>query len=223
MFTVATALTRLAAGKFNLTLTPYGVMTAGQLLQRINEILEKFYDRGTWRGVTSTVSLTSTAGIITLAAAYLRLDGLGIPSLNAVVPIKPPGFQFSTGGPRPQDFNLYGNILALDMGDNGSGQRQYQLTGSTDALDSMTFSGLARKRFNYITDTATVVAPDCYGAINKAWRAMNAEDEQADSLAQSLWAQAFAELNGNMEEFETEIRQVQVQPAFAMGASRGCH
>jgi hypothetical protein len=215
-FTIANALARLSGSKFNMFLTQNGVMSNVQQLQRLNEVLEKFYDRGDWRGVHQNVSLTSVSGVITLTSSYLRLDGLGIPANNFVVPIKNMAFAYQVGGPMIQDWTNYGKTIAIDMGENSSGLRQYQITGSATANDALTFSGLARRRFNWITDTSTVVVPDCFGALQTGVRAMAAEDENDIATAKELWSQAFAELDDNHEEFEAPQSSgiLQLDPLF---------
>lgn len=222
MFTVSQALTRLTSGPRNLFITSQGTLSAGQQLQRVNEILEKFYDKGDWRGVHVPVALTSVLGIITLDAAYLRLDGLAIASCNFIVPIKNMSYGYQVGGPGLQDWTEYGNTVALDMGDNSSGLRQYQITGCPDANDVLALTGLARKRFTWITDTSTVVVPDCFGALRTAVLAMNAEDEQATEIASKLWADAFTELDNNHEEFEAPQSAgiLQLDPALPPPAYR---
>lgn len=200
-FTIATALSRLTTQQRSPFVTTYGTMNAAQQLQRINEILEGFYDEGDWRGLHATVSLTSTSGIITLVAAYLRLDGLGISANNFVIPIKNMAYAYQVAGPGIQDWTKYGKTLAIDMGDVG-GVRQYQLTGDTTANDALAFTGLARKRYVYATDTTPTVIPDSYSALEIGVRAFAAKDASANDLYKDLWAQALARLAGNAEEFE---------------------
>lgn len=214
-FTVATAITRLTGSGVNAFPATFD---AGKQLQRINEVLEMFYDQGTWRGLHDTISLTTTSGIITLSATYQRLDGLSIPAQGTIVPIRSMQWAFSPGGPGTQDWTLYSELVAIDLGDNGSSQRRYQVSGNTTATDALTFSGLARKRFTYITDTASVVSPDCYRGIKLGVEAMRWKDEGDDARYQSVFAEALQALNGNLQEFDPDFRQVIVQPSFGMGS-----
>lgn len=215
MFTVATAITRLTSGPTN----AFGdnSITSPQQLQRVNEVLEYFYDQGTWRGVQAAASLTSSGGIITLASSYQRLDGLVLPQYAQKVPIKSQQWAFQQGAIHAQDWSTFGDLLAIDMGDNASGQRQYQLTGNPTNLDALTFTGLARKRFNWITDTATVVAPDSYQALVKGVLAFRAIDNQDKDSFERLMAEAMTCLNGSLGEFEVEEKSIQVECTTGAG------
>ena len=224
-FTVATAITRLTGGARNLFSTSWGTLSAGQQLQRINEVLAAFYEEGTWRGVHTTVSLTTTSGIITLDEAYLRLDALQVTTEGelARIDIRDQQYEFQPNGPGIDPLRGFCHI-AIDLGDHTNGRRRYRLTGaSADAdilteVDALTFSGLARKRFVWITDTATVVTPDCYSALELGIRAMNAADEQANEVSKDLWAQAFAKLDAGLGEFEAgnELGCMQIDPLCAV-------
>lgn len=213
-FTYSTAITRLGAGATS-CFKPGS--TDAQKLQRLNEVLERFHEFGTWRGVHETISVTSTSGIITLAAAYLRLDALAIPSLAQKVPIKSQQWAFSSGGPMVQDWSLYSFLVAIDLGDNSSGVRRYQITGDTDYLDSLTFSALARKRYTWVTDIGTTVIPDSFQALRQGVLALAMEDEGDDEGCKMLFAEALSVLNGNLQEFEPEERQMVVAPEMGGG------
>lgn len=197
-------------------------MTSVEHLNRVNEVLDRMYNDGTWRGVESVVNLTTTGGILTLSASYIRLNKLAIPAQNIDVPVRPMGFQFSPNGPMAQDFTLYGPTIALDQGET-SGQRKYQITGDTATLDTITFRGWVAARFTYITDTSTVVVPDCFPALRIGVLALGKEDAGAISERNTLWSDCIRMLNGNLQEFQPDFRQVHVQPAFAMGSNSGIH
>jgi hypothetical protein len=216
VFTVATAITRLTSGPTNIF--GDGSLTSGQQLQRINEVLEYFYEFGTWRGVQTPIPLTSTNGIITLSASYLRLDGLTIPAYAQGVEIKSMGWAFSANGPKFQDWTQYATCIAMDMGDNSSGLRQYQLTGGTTQLDALSFEGLARKRFTWITDTSTVVTPDSYDGLVQGILAFRARDNQDRDAFNTYIGMALQSLNGNLQEFGPDDRQVQVELTTGMGS-----
>lgn len=220
MFSVATAITRLTSGGFNAFPASF---SAGNQLQRINETLEMFFDQGSWRGLHDTISLTSTSGIISLSSAYQRLDGLSVPAQNCPVPIRSMTWAFSPGGPGVQDWTLYSELIALDMGDNASGVRRYQVSGDATAADALTFSGLARKRFTWITSTADTVVPDCFRALKLGVEALRWKDEGDDARYQAAFAEALQALNGNLQEFAPDFRQVNIQPCFAMGSIPNVH
>lgn len=193
-------------------------MSAGQQLQRINEILDSFYEDGTWRGVRLPLALTSSSGVITLPAGYLRLDKrIRITTdghYGCFIDIVGPEWRYRANHPGTCD-------KAVDLGDNASGQRQYRLTEDTEqyaTYDALTYEGLARKRFVYITDTATVVVPDNYSALELGWRAKHAQDEQANELAKDLWGQAFAKLDAGLGEFE-QGNEMGVMPMDPMSAA----
>lgn len=219
-FSAATAITRLTSGPVNAFKA--GISSAQQL-QCINEVLERFYEFGTWRGLHDTVTLTSSSGIITLSSAYQRLDGLGVPAINMSIPIKTQQWAFSTGGPKPQDWTLYGQAVALDLGDNASGQRQYQLSGNTTSNDALSYSGLCRKRFTWITNTATIVFPDTFQALRMGVLARGMEDEGANNEAEAMFNRTLAVLNGNLQEFEPEEKQVVMAPEFGFGSTALVH
>lgn len=214
-FTFSTAITRLSSGAKS-CFAPGS--TDAQKLQRLNEVLERFYEFGTWRGVHETISESTTSGILTLSSAYLRLDALAVPSLAMKVPIKSQQWAFSSGGPMAQDWSLYEFLVAIDLGDNSSGLRRYQLTGSTSYLDGLTFSALARKRYTWVTDTGTTVTPDSFQALRQGVLALGMEDEGDDGGCKMLFNEALNVLNGSLQEFEPEERQMVVAPEMGGGS-----
>lgn len=219
MFSVATAITRLTGSGKNAFQAGF---TAGNHLQRINEVLERFYEFGSWRGLHDTIDITTTSGIISLSTAYQRLDGLSIPSLNALVPIKSQKWAFSPGGPGAQDWTLYPELIALDQGDT-AGVRKYLVSGNATANDALTFSGLARKRFTWITNTADIVEPDSFQALRLGVQALGWEDEGDTERYQAVFQQALQVLNGNLQEFEPETKQVVIQPSIGLGSMAFVH
>lgn len=208
MFTIAQALTRLTAGQNNLLKTSYGVMSNDQKLQRINEILDRWYEAEDWRGVRSVQALTSSGGIISLSAGYLRADKrISITTAGRegdFFEIKPLDWQFQTGGPGYFDVttgcNCFG--VAIDLGDNASGVRRYQLTGDATVLDALTYSAVLRKRYVWATDTTPTVIPDCYTALELSVRARHMEDENAFDTANQLWQSVWTMLDSNLGQFE---------------------
>lgn len=211
VFTVATAISRLTGSGHNAFPATFD---AGKQLQRVNEVLERFYEFGTWRGLHATVPLTTSGGILTLDAAYQRIDGLAVPAQAMDVPIRSMQWAFSTGGPGNRDWTTYLNLVAIDQGDVG-GQRKYQLTGNPTAVDAMAFNGLARRRFAWITDTATVVVPDSFPALKCGVQAMQWEDEGDDGRYQAEFGKALQLLNGNLEEFQPDMKQIVIQRSFS--------
>ncbi len=224
-FSAATALTRLSSG-------PVDAFRAGlssaQKLQRLNEVLEKAYDEGTWRGLHDTLSpengngITTTGGIITLSSAYQRLDKLSVPAMALNVPIRDMLWAFSEGGPGNQDWTLYLQLIAIDQGDV-SGVRKYQVTGSTTSVDAMAFSGLARKRFTYISNTADIIFPDCYNGLNLGVIAFGCRDERDNAGYAYYWGEALKAFNGNLAEFQPEMKQVVIQSSFGLRRSSFVH
>ncbi|MDO6575610.1 hypothetical protein, partial [Staphylococcus pasteuri_A] len=73
--------------------------------------------------------------------------------------IKPLEYQFQPNGPGYFDVTEGCVGVAIDLGDNASGVRRYQLTGNTTDLDALTFSAVLRKRYVWATDTSTTVIP----------------------------------------------------------------
>lgn len=215
-FTILTAITRLTTGPTNCFKAG---LSSSQQLQRVNEVLEKFYDKGTWRGVYKQIALTSVGGIITLPSAYQRLDGLSIPNCGYLVKIKSNLYPFQENGPHNQDWTKYCPAIAIDMGDV-AGTRQYQLTGDPTRLDTFAYVGLARIRYVWATDTSTIVVPDSYQALRLGVISMGQEDELATDQAQKLFAQALQELEGNLAEFNSDFSygEVQIDAGFGMGS-----
>ena len=225
-FTIANAVARLTGSRFNLFLTQNGQMSNVQQLQRINEVLEQFWLKGTWPGLHTEATLTSSNGVITLDASYLRLDALTAsedftaPDIGCwtKVDIKPMQFRWQTGGPGYFDPTDVCGVVAFDMGDVG-GLRKYQLTGEIATLDTYEYRGFARKRYVWATADSTIVTPDCYPALEMGIRAYNAMDEQADN-ADVLWAKAFQALDDSMGQFNqgNEYGVLQIDPGLSMSA-----
>jgi len=225
-FTIATAITRLTGSKFNLFLSQNGQFSNVQQLQRINQVLEQFWLKGSWPGLHTEATVTSSGGVITLGASYLRLDGLAA-SKDFTAPdtgcwtnidIKPMQYRWQPGGPGYFDPTDVCGVIAYDLGDVG-GVRKYQLTGETATLDTYKYRGFARKRYVWATADSTVVTPDCYPALEMGVRAYNAEDEQADNV-DALWAKAFQALDDSMGQFNqgNEYGVLQIDPGLSMSA-----
>lgn len=207
MFTIAQAITRLAGGARNLFLTSQGDLSAGQRLQLINEILEEWYKNESWRGVREVVgSMTTSSGILILAAGYLRADKrFTITSdghQGCFYRIKPLDFQFQEGGPGWYDVTEGCLGIAIDLGDNASGVRRYQLDGATATLDAYTFSAVLRKRYVYATDTTPTVIPDNYPALECSVMAKIAHYEGDLTRAEKLWNKAYGLLDADLGQFE---------------------
>ncbi len=218
-FTLAVAKSRLESG-FPSSFTAGA--TDAQKIQRINEALDLFYEYGTWRGLRVIVPLTTTGGILTLASAYERLDGLGVASLNCIVPIQGQQYQFSPGALLPQDWTLSSELLALDQGDT-AGVRSYQITGNTTSLDALAFTGEARRRFTWLSDTAAAIYPDSYSALVQGVQALNWRDAgDGERYAASL-AEALRILNGDVREFNPQNRQAQLSPVLGLGGRPCIH
>lgn len=193
-------------------------LTADQQLQRLCEVIERFYEKGTWRGVHAIIDLQSSTNLISLPADYLRLDALGEPTRNSNIPIRGLSWQFIQSGPGIQDWTKYGQLVALDQGDT-AGIRQYLLTGQAVNNDPRLLKGLARKRFNWITDVSTAIIPDCYQAIRIGVLALGMEDEAANDASDAMFAKALAVLDSSLTEFEsvTSMGSVQMDFSIEMG------
>lgn len=206
MFTYATAISRLGSGQQSLWVTNYGTMSDAQKLQRLNEVMDRIYEEESWRGVREPVALTCSSGIITLSAAYLRLEKrirvTTTGHCNNWLEVKGEEYRFQWNGPG----NCYCGV-AVDMGDDATtGQRKYRLADPNNAeaitqADALTYEGYARKRFVWVSDTATVVVPDCFAAIKLGVRAANCEDQGQFDKALGFWQQCFAILDSNLGEF----------------------
>ena len=217
MFTYAQAIARLVSGPKSAFVAG---LTPGQQLQRINEVLERFYELGTWAGVLSTLSgLTTTNGVITLPNTYLRLDALSNTNGGMPVPIKNRDYLFNPAGPGLSILQSTGGSgVAIDQGDV-NGQRQYQITGDPAILDTLTFTGLARLRYIWATSTSALVIPDCYQALRRGVIALGWEDEGDLSRYDAVFTRALTVLNGNysQSESDTEHGVVACEPATSMG------
>lgn len=221
MFTFATAITRLDG-----SLQPCfkAGSTSDQKVQRINEVLERFYELGSWRGLHVSIPLTTTAGIMTLPQAYQKIEGLGIPQSNQIIPIKPIEYLYQSGGVGPVDLTLLIQLIAYDLGDNVStGLRQYQISGQTSQIDTYAFIGNARKRYVWTTDTATVIVPDSFQALRMGVLALGFEDEGDYEKCAEKFNEALRVLDGNLEEFEPNDKQVTIQRIFAGGQIAPLH
>lgn len=223
MFTIAQALTRLNALQRNPFTTSYGTMSSGQQLARINQILETWYDSDSWRGVRSVQALTSSAGIIALPAAYLRAEkriSVTTTGKGGFFQIKPIQYQFESGGPGWFDVTKNSPGVAIDLGDNASGVRHYQLTGVAADLDALAYSAVLRLRYVYATDTAPAVIPDCFSALELSIRAMAAADANANELSLNLWLQAYQKLDSSLGQYEegNDMGILQIDPFIGMGS-----
>lgn len=208
VFTISTALSRLSGGVRNLFVTSQGTLSSGQQLQLVNEILEEWYKNDSWRGVREVVgTLATSGGILTLAAGYLRADKRFNVTTDGhegcFYEIKKLDYQSQPGGPGYFDVTKAGCLgVAIDLGDSTGGVRRYQLTGSTAALDALTFSAVLRKRYVYATDTATTVIPDCFPALELSVMARVALSEGDLTRSRELQQEAYALLDADLGQFE---------------------
>jgi len=215
-FTYSQAITRLSGGARSAFVVG---LTNEQKMQRINEVLDRFYELGTWSGVLTTIgALITTGGVLSLPSDYLRIDALAIPESNDIVPLRSQEWQFSEAGPGLQDWTKYGEMVAIDIGDV-NGIRKYQITGDPAKIDAYSFSALARKRYAWVTDTSATVIPDSYQALRLGVIAMGWEDEGDDARYQQMFGNALQVLNGNYDQSEsdTEHGVVSVEIATSMG------
>jgi hypothetical protein len=235
MFSIATALTRLAAGPRNLFLTQNGVMSPTQQLHRVNEIMETWYNSEDWRGVREIVELTTAAGtgIISLPAGYWRAEKrftiTSDEGCGGWFEIKPLEYLYQPNGPGWFDVTKGCIGVAIDLGDDASGVRRYQLVDDPDTLDTYTFNAVLRKRWNWsieipgsvtwATATAVLVIPDCYPALEKSVRAMAAADEGDEELSNKYWADAYQDLDNNVGQFNkgNDLGVMQIDQAIGAG------
>lgn len=198
-FTYATAITRLDGG-----MVPAfkAAATSGQKLYRLNEVLERFFEFGRWRGVYDTAVVTQTAGIITISATYQNMEALAVTlsGNERKVPIKSMEWPYMPGGPGLVPFDQYGDIVAIDKGDV-SGTRKYQLTGDQTYLDTLTFSALLRKRYTWTATDSDTVPIDSFQALRMGVLALGFEDVSDYDRSTSMFNAALAVLNGNLEQF----------------------
>lgn len=225
-FTLATALIRLSGGS-----TPCfpASTTQPQQLQVVNECLERFFIQGEWRGLkqylgpeagaVGTISISNN--ILTLPAQYYRLDKLGNKQGGCPVDIKSQEWAFSSAGPGPTDWTMYPQLVAIDMGENASFQRQYFLTGDTTTVDALNkLAGLARLRYVWATVTTAPVIPDNYRALKLGVLSILREEAGDNDRAKDLFAQALAALASDLGETDPEDRVVSFEPAFSGGQIR---
>ncbi len=81
----------------------------------------------------------------------------------------------------------------------------------------------ARKRYRWVSDTSQFVVPDCFAALQDGVLALAMKDEGDDDGCTKLFNSALTTLNGNLEEFEPEFRQVQVSMDCGMGNAAFVH
>lgn len=101
--------------------------------------------------------------------------------------------------------------------------REYRLTGSATLNDARVLQGLARKRFNWFTNTSSIVSPDSFQALRLGVLAMGFEDARGFDTSENLFAEAFKILNGNLVEFNApqSYGTVQFERAGSMGEVAG--
>lgn len=210
--TLSTAVTVLESGPF----PPFvDGATTDQKKARINQVLERFYAENAWRGNRTVVDdLTTTSGVLTLAAGYSALVALSEPDSGSVIPIKPMDWQFQSGGPGSHDWDEHGsNFVAIDMGDV-SGQRKYRIPGDPTFIDAKTFRGLVKKRFVPLTDSDNVT-PENREALRMGCLALHFEDKGDYDRARIEFAEAIRVLNGDLQEHQADTLQVvQVDPSL---------
>lgn len=211
--TLAQALTVLSSGPS----VPFksGASDA-QKKARINQVLERFYAEHTWRGNRVLVdNLTTTAGVLTLAATYSALVALSQPASGGSITIRPMDWEFQSGGTGSHNWDTYGGSLyAIDMGDV-SGQRKYRIPGDPDYVDTLTFRGLAKRRFSTLSDSDNVT-PDNTEALRMGCLALHFEDAGDYDRAKVEFDAAIRLLNQDLEEYQADAAQfVQLDPTMA--------
>lgn len=215
MFTYEDAMIRLEGGYRSAFMAGTELC---QKLQIINELLERFYNYGDWRGLHDQITLVPVGGVISLPLDYIRLDGLGEASSNQKFLIKSKAYPFQTNGVGVIDYTSVCAPVAIDQGDI-AGVRKYLIAGNPTTNDTRTFTGLARRRYTWATDVKQVVYPDCFEALRRGIAAMNAESEGDNGRYNDLFQSALAMLDQNVNEFEseTDIGPIQFEPMVSAG------
>lgn len=172
---------------------------------RINEVLERWYNEGTWvdnirRVSTATFDMTVEGGILTLGTEYFALTRLSIPSQQYAIEIKPKEFEFSSPDSRgPMDWSASGSLYAIDRGFFG-GKRQYILTGNPTLLDGKVLEGLARRRFHFISEDMEEINPPNFGALKQGCISLEYEAQGNFEMANVAWANCLRLLNEQLHE-----------------------
>ena len=196
-FTYADAISR-ADGQMEPLWTPGA--TSQQKLDRLNDVLERFWNEGVWDGLSADLSMTSSSGVITLASGYRKLDALQVSTAGSEqnVPIKSQLWKLTPSANYIGDWTKYGGpMLAFDKGDV-SGLRTYQLTGAAAVADSYTYTGQAKLRYVRVIVTTTPVNPDCWPALLVGLRAWHWQDQGDNTRYQLEFADALRQLERDL-------------------------
>lgn len=213
-FTYATAISRLD-GQMEAVWTPGA--TSQQKLDRVNDVLDRFWNEGDWEGLSADIVPVSSGGVITLAAAYKNLDVLQVSTAGSErdIPIKSQLWKFTPSANFVGDWsNFSGPMFAFDKGET-SGQRVYQLTGQASLADAYTYIGQAKRRYVRVTNDTMVVNPDCWPALLVGVRAWHWQDQGDNIRYQMEFADALRQLAkdlGNIQDSE-DLGSVSIEPS----------
>lgn len=172
---------------------------------RINEVIERWYNEGTWvdnvrRVTTADGTLSVADGLMTLETEYFALSRLSIPDEQYPIDIKPKEFEHkspdSTG---PRDWTQSHSIFAIDRGFFG-GKRQYLLTGDPVVLDVKEYEGLARRRFKFLANDLEEINPPNFGALKQGCMSLEYEVRGNFEMANAAWSNCLRLLNEQLHE-----------------------
>lgn len=171
----------------------------GDKTNALNEVVERFLLRGKFVGTIDRVSLTAVSNIISLPAAYQTLERLWVADCGEV-PVRNKYFEFARGGVGVvSDYATICPRMALDLGDNATPVRRYQITSGSN--DTLAFIGLCKKRFVEVTQAGDLLVPSTYGALQFGLQAKNWELKADDDRASVAWEKAMDELRNDLGEY----------------------
>lgn len=106
-----------------------------EFLRILTEADMRLLEFGRWRWTRTSTVLTPTEGVITLPTTYSSILGARVGKLP--IDIRAEEFEYVPGGVGEIDLGV-GSSRLIDQGLNGTGEREYKVTGHLDATDVVT-------------------------------------------------------------------------------------
>lgn len=155
-------------------------------------------------GLNENVEITSIDGILTVEVAP---EG-STPSSGITIQDQGNGQFYNIGS----DNGIIGLYTATPT--SSGSNRKYQIPGPFSITNNLIFSGMAKLRYIYASDTNTVVEPDCFEALMMAIRAIHWYDTGDTKRAEEEFNTAVKLVNADLGQVQQDADMGRVTTEF---------
>lgn len=154
----------------------------------LNQVLERIFSTGIWRGMRVRESLTPyiTANVMTLPYGYDSVTAVAVDDIPYDIVTEE--HEFTAGGPGVQAAGEGGSLI-VDLGfveETGQEVRKYKFL--FDTSNANTVEGLCVRKYVYVSADADAIRPSNVGALKLGLIALTLEDAGNLPQATQYWA-----------------------------------